>query len=195
MNTNPVAAAADTLNRAVLNAGSDTGRNLAMVGIGHSILALANSVGNIAAAMRDATTRQFGRPSGHAGTSVSVRLPIEAVTRLVQRVGQPVKDGRKMELHSDGGEWSALYVDGKLEEVGDTYYVTERTLALLGVREVSDSGFMRGQTRREGVAKTLDEVEEYAEQRKKDLDTAEALRVEAARLIAGAERLEKGERP
>ncbi len=37
-----------------------------------------------------------------------------------------------LEIHY-AGEWAALYVDGKLEEVGDAYIAEERAFALLGV--------------------------------------------------------------
>lgn len=94
-----------------------------------------------------------------------------------------------MEIHHSGEEWSALYVDGRLEEVGDTYVVEERAFELLGVKEVQDDAFMRGQKSREGVAPTIDEVEAYRAEREASKARAAELREQAAALLAEAEQL------
>lgn len=94
-----------------------------------------------------------------------------------------------LEIHYSD-DWAALYVDGKLDCVGDSYIAEERALTMLGVVLITDDAFMRGQRYRDGVAGTLEEVEEFRSQRATALDKAEALRDEAARLLAEAENLE-----
>jgi len=102
-----------------------------------------------------------------------------------------VSDRPKLEIHYSTGEWAALYVDGKLERVGDAYWVEERAFELLGVTVLHDEAFLRGQGQRDGVAKTLDEVDAYRQQREADKAEAQRLRDEAARLAAAADRLDK----
>jgi DNA-binding CsgD family transcriptional regulator len=95
----------------------------------------------------------------------------------------------KLEIHYDGGgEWAALYVDGVLEvdTVGDNYHAEERAFELLGVKQVQDSPFMRGQKQRDGVARTLDEVTAYREQRDAAKAEAARLREQAAELLSRA---------
>lgn len=98
-------------------------------------------------------------------------------------------DGRTMEIHHEE-EWSALYVDGNLVEVGPTYWVEEKAFTLLGVTEVTDNAFMRGQNQREGVAKTLAEVAAYRLERESRLMTAAQMRNQAEELLREAGRLE-----
>lgn len=88
----------------------------------------------------------------------------------------------KLIRYRGGDEWSALYVDGKLDRVGDHYWVEERIFELLGVEERYDDDFMRGQDHREGVAQTLEEIEEYTV-------AQEALQEEADELINQANEL------
>lgn len=98
----------------------------------------------------------------------------------------------QIEIHY-ADEWAALYVDGKLHsDPGDAYRVEEEAFALVGIRQVQDDAFMRGQDRREGVARTLDEVNEYRWQRDNRRSEAKRLRDEAARLTAEAALLEGG---
>lgn len=100
-----------------------------------------------------------------------------------------------LEIHYDSedtggsGEWAALYVDGKLDTVGDSYNTEERAFKLAGVRAVHDSAFMRGQNQRSGVAPTLDAVKAYVEERDARLTRAANLRRQAAELEAEAARL------
>jgi hypothetical protein len=102
-------------------------------------------------------------------------------------------DGRNVsvEIHYSD-DWAALYVDGKLHsDPGDSYRIEEEAFALLGVRQVMDDAFMRGQKARDGVARTLWEVTEFASQR--DADRAEAVRKRelAGKLLAEADELER----
>jgi hypothetical protein len=96
-----------------------------------------------------------------------------------------------LEIHYDpNGEWAALYVDGRLDRVGDSYLAEEKAFDLLGVKIVRDDAFLRGQDRRDGVAQTLDELAEFRRQRDADRDAAARLREEAAQLLARAAELD-----
>ncbi len=98
----------------------------------------------------------------------------------------------KLEIHYDGS-WAALYVDGNLRgEPGDSYRVEEEAFELLGVRQVQDDAFMRGQKHREGVARTLAEVDEYRQTRTDRAAEVKRKREQAAALLAEAEALEAG---
>lgn len=142
---------------------------------------------------RSLRTQKFFRPTDDDGTHT-----------LVSRTVEPVETGpygtkpERLEIHYDSedtggsGEWAALYVDGKLETVGDSYHAEQKALQLAGVFVVHDSGFMRGQKQREGVAETLAEVTEYVTQRETRLAQAKALRDQAAILEAKAKALEDG---
>lgn len=67
----------------------------------------------------------------------------------------------KIVRYSGSEDWSALYIDGKLDTVADHYLVDERISQLLGVKTVSSDNFMRGGTQRKDVAETIDEIGEY----------------------------------
>ncbi|MFY1595521.1 hypothetical protein [Micromonospora sp. WMMD737] len=97
----------------------------------------------------------------------------------------------KLEIHYAQG-WAALYVDGQLDPntVGDSYHAEEKAFELLGVKQVQDDAFMRGQIHRDGVAPTLDEVAAYRQARLDRLRTAAEKRRDAERLLAEAAELE-----
>jgi hypothetical protein len=104
----------------------------------------------------------------------------------------------KLEIHRGEGEWSALYVDGKLDRVGDHYLAEERVMELSGVTIVQDDAFLRGGDgvdRGDGktVAQTLDEVNAYAAERSERQARAKRLRERAADLVHKASLIEKGE--
>lgn len=85
----------------------------------------------------------------------------------------------KYVVYEGSDEWSALYVDGTLDRVGDHYLIDERLRALFGVTEVTSDAFLRGGTHREDVAPTLDAIKDYERQQATDaLATAEAERQE-----------------
>ncbi len=96
----------------------------------------------------------------------------------------------EVEIH-EADEWAAVYLDGKLQRVGDAYLADEWVRSHFGVTTVQDDAFMRGQTGRGGVAQTLDEVEEYARQRAARRAEVDRLRAEAARLEDEARDLER----
>lgn len=95
----------------------------------------------------------------------------------------------KLEIHY-ADDWAALYVDGKLTVVGDTYQAEEKAFELLGVQTMVDDSFMRGQTSRDGVAQTLEEVDAYRTERAQRGERARALRAEAKRLLDAADELD-----
>ena len=96
--------------------------------------------------------------------------------------------GENLQIHY-AEQWAALYRDGELVTVGDTYVAEEQAFELLGVTRVHDDAFMRGQTSRGGVAQTLDEVRDYANDRAANIARAAILREDAARLLAEADRI------
>ena len=85
-----------------------------------------------------------------------------------------------------GEEWAALYIDGKLDTVGDSYLSDERIAQILGVEEHSDDAFLRGGNSRSDVAQTLDELHAYVNEREDKLARAAELRAQAAALEAEA---------
>jgi hypothetical protein len=92
------------------------------------------------------------------------------------------------ELHYED-EWAALYVDGKLVTVGDAYSSEEYAFSLLGVKQVHDNAFMRGQNGRDGVAQTLDEAAVYRAGLDEKVAEADRLRLEVNRLLSRIDEL------
>lgn len=92
-----------------------------------------------------------------------------------------MSDGDSIEFHNEG-EWTAVYLNGNLVRVGDSYLADEWLQTRYGVVTVDDDAFMQGQSQASGVAKTLDEVRAYATARQERLDRAAELRAEAKRL-------------
>lgn len=103
------------------------------------------------------------------------------------------KELPEMRVYIGDGEWSALYVNSQLDTVGDHYLSDERIRSIAGVVEVFSEDFMRGQNTREGVAKTVDEVEEYRTAREDRERRAEELEQQARELERQAAELRKGE--
>lgn len=99
----------------------------------------------------------------------------------------------KLEIYSDGGEWSALYVDGKLEVVGDTYLSEERVMKICGVVQHQDNRDWIGPDgSRESVAASTDEIEDRRIRRERREEEAEALEEQAKGLLAQAKVLRSG---
>lgn len=92
----------------------------------------------------------------------------------------------KYVIYQGDNEWSALYVDGTLDRVGDHYLVDERLRELLGVETVQSDDFMRGGDSREHVAPTLHDLYLWSENRDALHREAQALREQAAALEAQA---------
>jgi hypothetical protein len=94
-----------------------------------------------------------------------------------------------LEIHY-ADEWAALYVDGRLDRVGDTYNTEERAFQLLGVKIVQDDAFMCGQDSRDGVAPTVEVAEAFAAGRDRRVAAAAAKVEEARALLAEANALD-----
>lgn len=90
-----------------------------------------------------------------------------------------------IEFHSSD-EWTAVYLNGQLQRVGDHYLADEWLRSRVGVVEVDDDAFMRGGDQRSGVAQTLDLVRDYQENRDRLRADAASLREQAAALEAQA---------
>lgn len=97
-----------------------------------------------------------------------------------------------MELvrYSNEIEWTALYVDGKLDTVGDSYLIDDRIAVLANVNE-REGDFTCGTNRREGVPGTLIELEDFLQEAEESARTQEQLLVESRihELEAEVERL------
>lgn len=94
----------------------------------------------------------------------------------------------KFVLFHIGEGWSALYVDGRLDRIGDSHNVTERIEELLGV-VFQESDVMDAIQQRSDAPGTLAELREQEARQRELRDTAEALRQQAADLIAEADAL------
>jgi hypothetical protein len=87
---------------------------------------------------------------------------------------------------------AALYVNGKLERVGDTYLAHERAFEILGVRTEQDAAFyLGGPGTREPVAQTVDEIREFQTERDRSLAHAAGLRETAAHMVEQAAEIER----
>lgn len=98
-----------------------------------------------------------------------------------------------MELvkYSGSQEWSALYVDGKLDTVGDHYLISERLEDLLGVEVVESDAFMQGGHDRIDVAPTLELARQYEKAQELRHQRAESLREQAQALLAQADEIDR----
>lgn len=99
--------------------------------------------------------------------------------------------GSEFQIHYSESDWAGLYHQGKLVYQGHEYQIHEKLTEMLGVVEVHDDAFMMGQQRKEGVAQTLDAVEDYKLRREDRREAASRLREEAAAMVAKAVELEK----
>lgn len=98
-------------------------------------------------------------------------------------------DMPNMTLYRGSGEWSALYVNGTLDRVGDHYLADERIAELAGVEIVQSDDFLCGGSTRKDVAVTLEELNAYVTDRQERIRRAEQLRQQAAALNEEAARL------
>jgi len=100
-------------------------------------------------------------------------------------------------------EWSALYIDGELDRMGDHYLIDERIAELLGV-EVRDGTegnyFLRGGDGKHRIgshsnpARTLAEAEEYGRECEDARRRVAELRQQAAELAKRADLIERSTR-
>lgn len=107
--------------------------------------------------------------------------------------------GRSIVRYVGSGEWSALYVDGELDRIGDHYRIDERIAELLGVevREGAEgSDFLRGgdgvaRTGGPSPAQTLAEAEAYTEERDRAVHEADDMIRKADELAREAAKIKK----
>ncbi len=101
--------------------------------------------------------------------------------------------------YTSSSEWSALYVDGKLDRIGDHYLIEERIAELLGVEMREDAecnDFLRGgdgvaRTGGPSPAQTLAEAEAYGEERAQALAEAENMLTNSRELAHRAAEITK----
>lgn len=88
-------------------------------------------------------------------------------------------------------EWSALYINGQLDTVGDSYLVDERLEELLEVKHYDSDDYFLGNPVQSyaTAAKTLAEIETYQKEKLDAKVKAETLREEAKRLLEEADKL------
>lgn len=79
--------------------------------------------------------------------------------------------------YSGGGDWSALYIDGKLELANDHYLIDDRISQILGVTEISSDDFELSNGE---IAQTLDEICEANSKAARDEIDQEILKHEEA---------------
>lgn len=90
----------------------------------------------------------------------------------------------------NGEEWAALYVDGKLVAVGDSYHADEHLATLLKVDERDGyNTLLRQGVSYEDIPQTLTEAEAAVAAIEAKYAEAEALKARAAELIAEANAL------
>ncbi len=92
----------------------------------------------------------------------------------------------KIEIHSNGGEWAGLYLNGELQKYGDSYLCDEWLYERFGVELVYDSPWLiDDRTPRRTVA----EINEAAEEIHRRKTEAAELRKQAAELEKRAKAL------
>lgn len=95
-------------------------------------------------------------------------------------------------LYTGDAEWDALYIDGKLDLLGDRHYTRERFMEILGVElRDTDAYFLGRDPKYDNAAKTLAEVEAYEGRPGSELARADQLRAQANELLAQADELDK----
>ena len=94
-----------------------------------------------------------------------------------------------IEFHRQG-EWTAVYLDGELQRVGDHYLANEWLQERCGVKVVDDDAFMLGDPFGKCIATSLEEVENYRRYREERRREAAILRERADAMIRDAEKLE-----
>lgn len=94
----------------------------------------------------------------------------------------------KIEFHRAGEDWTAVYLNGELQRVGDSYRADEWLQEHVGVVVVEDSVCMIDDHR---AYQTLDEVNEATRLRDAKRAEAQALRDQASELERRAKELDR----
>lgn len=92
--------------------------------------------------------------------------------------------------YNEEGSIAALYVAGSMEAIGKPCGVESAAFRLLDVQQVLSDAFLLGGRDLRGAALTLDEVKAWRGERDAKIRRATELRMEAARLIEEAQKLE-----
>ena len=103
---------------------------------------------------------------------------------------EEIPEGCPHLLVCDEEEWSALYVDGALDRVGDTDNVEERIRELAGVITLQTDDFLQGGNGRSDVAQTLDALRAYRAARRSRRREADRMRAQAMEMLRVAEELD-----
>lgn len=82
-----------------------------------------------------------------------------------------------MVVHEGSDDWSALYVDGRLETVGDHYLIDERIRHLCQVETIQSDDFLRGGKTYADVAQTLGDIQQWQRDRAQTAQDAERRRM------------------
>lgn len=82
-------------------------------------------------------------------------------------------------VYESAEDWSALYVNGKLDRVADHYLIDERLRELCSVTTIQSESFLKGGNTYEDVARSLEEIEAW------ESEQEEARRLEAIGGITG----------
>ena len=98
-------------------------------------------------------------------------------------------DKRDIIVYRGSDDWSALYLDGKLIQLGDHYLVQEKIEEIFGIEVYDSDDFLRGGNSREHAAQTLEEVNEYRSKRSQIELDALLLEAQARSLEAQARKL------
>lgn len=99
-------------------------------------------------------------------------------------------DPKDIHLVEGTEEWSALYLNGKLYSVGDTYNRYEEIISLLGIGHEQSDDFLCGGLGRSDVALTLDDMYAYRNVRIQREERVRELRARADELAREAAQLE-----
>jgi hypothetical protein len=97
----------------------------------------------------------------------------------------------KLVRYTGSEDWSALYVDGELDRVGDHYLIDERIQELYKVEDIRSDNFMRGGNYSHNVARTLAEVDEWVAEKERVAVLTEQARVRAG--VQSAQKLTEAE--
>jgi len=98
-------------------------------------------------------------------------------------------DKKDIIVYRGSEDWSALYLDGKLIQLGDHYLVQEKIEEIFGIEVYDSDDFLRGGNSREYAAQTLEEVNEYRSKRSQIELDAFLLESQARTLEAQARKL------
>lgn len=104
-----------------------------------------------------------------------------------------MSETKKVVIYDGSDEWSAVYLDGELQRVGDSYLADEWVREHFGVETIQSDDFLRGGDKRDDVAPTLAALKEWTDDRDARKRWADELREQAADLVARAAQVERGE--